>query len=108
MKHIKTYENNNSLYKKYIVTDFLPYHDKQIISHSHYIFRVLPKSTEDMLFYDSYYYINEVNNKLVTTKDTNYYTNYKNKIFDIIYQTNSLKDASDFLYSLQEANKFNL
>lgn len=108
MKYIKTYENNKSLYKKYIVTDFSPYHDRELLTSTHYIFRVSSNSTYNILYYNNFYYINDLDKKLKKVKSNSYYVNYKNIIFDIIYQTNTLKDASDMLYTLQDTTKYNL
>jgi len=106
MKHLKTFENNASLYKKYIVADFSPYHSKESMLNSHYIFKVLPNSTEDILYYDEFSSVSD--GKLITRESYNCYKNYKDKTFDILYQTDSLEDASDFLCALQDADKYNL
>jgi len=111
MKHLKTFKNNTQLYKEYIVTDFNPYYKgdpSNNISSGYYIFRILPNTTETKFYFDTYYYINKLNGKLITANSEGNYTNYKNNPFDIIYQSNSLEDASDFLEMTRNIKKYNL
>jgi hypothetical protein len=113
MKHLKTYENPklSKLYKKYIIADFNPYYnteDNDMISSGYYIFNVALNTTENRFYYNAFYYINKHNKKLIETKANSSYTNYKNKIFDILYQTNSFKDAINILSKTIDINKYNL
>ena len=98
MKHIKTFENTE--FKKYIISDF-----RGKVSHRFYMFRRIQTSDQNDFEYDKFwYYDDEI---LETIDDHHKYIEYKST-FDIIFETNSLKDALVRLKSSENIYKYNL
>jgi len=98
MKHIKTFENTG--FKKYIISDF-----RGEASHRYYMFRRIQTSNQNDFEYDKFWYYDD--DILETIDDHNRYIEYKST-FDIIFETNSLKDALKVLKTAENIDKYNI
>lgn len=105
MKYLKLFTEKSSnqpeekQFKRYLIVNFS--------KTSHYYILTITRKTNFQINYDGFYYYNELGYLKVKDNVDDQYIDF-NKIFVIIHETDSKKEALDMLKMLEDSKKFNL
>ena len=104
MKYIKTFESSKK-HKRYIIADFRDANTQN----KFYMFKTIECDNQNDIRYDRFWFYDKLKGGLETIvcDGPSSYIDYK-EAFDIIFETNSHRDALDALEKTENIEKFNL